>query len=311
MRRLIVSGAIALTALVTGAVAIAAGTPPQAPDRKWHFEGPFGTYDRAAAQRGYQVYQEVCSACHSLSLLAYRNLMELGLTENQVKGLIKDITVPDLNDEGQPVDRPARLSDRFKKPFANELVAAAANNGKAPPDLSVIVKARANGPSYLYALLTGYSEPPAPTKVGQNLHYNRVFPGNQIGMKAPLEKATLVKYSDGTPATIEQQSKDVVAFPAWASDPTLEQLCRLVCGSLAERHEVVEPVQEPAQRPGVRVRADRAPLPHRGRRDDPWSYRDLRWCRDRGFPAERTACDLTRKLSTGRRSSVLALEARD
>mgnify|MGYP006176327103 CR=1 FL=1 len=122
-----------------GAIALAAGTEVSLPKRQWHFQGPFGTYDRAAAQRGYQVYAEVCAACHSLSLLAYRNLMELGLTDTQVKGLIKDIVVPDLNDDGQPIERPARLSDRFRKPFPNELAAAAANNGKAPPDLSVIV----------------------------------------------------------------------------------------------------------------------------------------------------------------------------
>ena len=156
MKKLLVSGAIALAAFSAAAAAIAAGTVEQPPRKSWHFEGPFGTYDRAAAQRGYQVYAEVCAACHSLSLLAYRNLMELGLTENQVKGLIKDIEVPDLNDDGQPIDRPARLSDRFKKPFPNELAAAAANNGKAPPDLSVMVKARANGPNYLHGLLTGY-----------------------------------------------------------------------------------------------------------------------------------------------------------
>ena len=106
MRRLIVSGAIALAAFSAGAgaIALAAGTEVPLPKRQWHFQGPFGTYDRAAAQRGYQVYAEVCSACHSLSLLAYRNLTELGLTENQVKGLIKDIVVPDLNDDGQPIE---------------------------------------------------------------------------------------------------------------------------------------------------------------------------------------------------------------
>src|SRR4029453_16456594 len=149
MRKSIVTGAIALAALAAGAFAVAAETvsaseseqPP--PKRHWHFWGPFGSYDhRPARQRGYQVYHEVCAACHSLSLLAYRNLMELGLTENQVKDLIKDIQVPALGDDGQPIERPARLSDRFKKPFPNTAAAAAANNGKAPPHLRVIVKAR-------------------------------------------------------------------------------------------------------------------------------------------------------------------------
>ena len=154
--------------------------------------------------------------------------MELGLTENQVKGLIKDITVPDLNDEGQPVDRPARLSDRFKKPFANDLVAAAANNGKAPPDLSVIVKARANGPDYLYALLTGYVPfdklTPKQVKefdVTKDDNFNKYFPGHKIGMPPPLgdDKVT---YVDGTKATTDQEASDVVEFLAWASEPHME-----------------------------------------------------------------------------------------
>ncbi len=152
MRKTIVSAALALASLGAGAMAVSAESvsaseaEQKPPQLHWHFEGPFGTYDRAAAQRGYQVYAEVCSACHSLQLLAYRNLMELDLTENQVKGLIKDIQVPDLGDDGQAIERPARLSDSFKKPFANPAIAAAANNGKAPPDLSVMIKAREDGP---------------------------------------------------------------------------------------------------------------------------------------------------------------------
>lgn len=228
MRRLIVSGAIAVAALVTGAVAIAAGPTPQAPSRQWKFEGPFGTYDRAAAQRGYQVYQEVCAACHSLSLLAYRNLMELGLTENQVKDLIKDIVVPDLNDDGQPIERPARLSDRFKKPFPNELAAAAANNGKAPPDLSVIVKARANGPNYMHALLTGYvpfdkltPEQIKEFAVTKDDNFNTYFPGHKIAMASPLDDDK-VTYADGTKATLSQEASDVTEFLTWASEPHME-----------------------------------------------------------------------------------------
>ncbi len=228
MKKLVISGAIALAAVITGAVAIAAGTTPQPPQRSWHFQGPFGTYDRAAAQRGYQVYAEVCAACHSLSLLAYRNLMEIGLTENQVKGLIKDITVPDLNDDGQPIDRPARLSDRFRNPFPNALAAAAANNGKAPPDLSVIVKARAGGADYIYALLTGYVPydklTPAQIKelnVVKDDNYNTYFPGHRIAMAPPLSDDK-VTYVDGTKSTLEQQSSDVSEFLAWASEPWME-----------------------------------------------------------------------------------------
>ncbi len=228
MRKLIATGAVALAALATGAVAIAAGTTPTPPKKQWHFQGPFGTYDRAAAQRGYQVYQEVCAACHSLSLLAYRNLMELGLTENQVKDLIKDIQVPDLNDDGAPVDRPARPSDRFKKPFPNMAAAAAANNGKAPPDLSVIAKARENGPDYLYALLTGYvpfdkltPEQIKAFDVKKDDYFNTYFPGHKIAMAPPLADDK-VTYADNTKSTVSQQASDVTEFLAWAAEPHME-----------------------------------------------------------------------------------------
>jgi cytochrome c1 len=228
MRKLLVTGAIAAASLATAAVAIAAGNTPHPPHRHWHFQGPFGTYDRAAAQRGYQVYQEVCAACHSLSLLAYRNLMELGLTENQVKDLIKDIQVPDLNDDGQPIERPARPSDRFKKPFPNEAAAAAANNGKAPPDLSVIVKARENGPDYIHGLLTGYvpfdkltPEQIKEFAVTKDDNFNQYFPGHKIAMAPPLTDDK-VTYVDGTKATTDQEASDVVEFLAWASEPHME-----------------------------------------------------------------------------------------
>lgn len=228
MRKLLVTGAIAAASLATAAVAIAAGTTPHPPHKHWHFQGPFGTYDRAAAQRGYQVYQEVCAACHSLSLLAYRNLMELGLNENQVKDLIKDIQVPDLNDDGQPIERPARLSDRFKKPFPNEAAAAAANNGKAPPDLSVIIKARENGPDYVHALLTGYvpfdkltPEQIKEFAVTKDDNFNTYFPGHKIAMAPPLSDDK-VTYVDGTKATTDQEASDVVEFLAWASEPHME-----------------------------------------------------------------------------------------
>ncbi len=227
-RKLILSGAAALAVLGIGTVAIAAGDAPTPPKKQWHFQGPFGTYDRAAAQRGYQVYRDVCAACHGLHLVAYRNLMELGLSENQVKGLIADITVSDLNDEGQVADRPARLSDRFKSPFPNMLAAAAANNGKAPPDLSVIVKARAGGADYIHALLVG-SVPfdkltPEQVKefaVTQDDNFNTYFPGHKIAMAPPLADDK-VTYADGTKATVEQMSADVTEFLAWASEPHLE-----------------------------------------------------------------------------------------
>ena len=228
MRKLLVTGAIAAASLATAAVAIAAGDTPHPPHKHWHFQGPFGTYDRAAAQRGFQVYKEVCAACHSLSLLSYRNLTELGLTEDQVKGIAAEFQVPDISDDGSPIERPARPSDRFKKPFANELAAAAANGGKAPPDLSLIVKAREGGPNYIHGILTGYVPfeklTPAQVKeftVTKDENFNLYFPGHKIAMPPPLSDGK-VTYVDGTKATVEQMSTDVVEFLAWASEPHLE-----------------------------------------------------------------------------------------
>lgn len=228
MRKILVSGAIALAALTAGAVAIAAETQVHPPHMHWHFQGPFGTYDRAAAQRGFQVYKEVCSACHSLSLLSYRNLTELGLTEDQVKGIAAEFQVPDIGEDGSAIERPARPSDRFRKPFANELAAAAANGGKAPPDLSLIVKAREGGADYIHGILTGYvpfeklsQEQVKEFAVTKDDYFNLYFPGHKIAMPPPLSDGK-VTYVDGTKATVEQMSTDVTEFLAWASEPHLE-----------------------------------------------------------------------------------------
>jgi ubiquinol-cytochrome c reductase cytochrome c1 subunit len=228
MRKLFVTTAVGLAALTLGAVAIAAGTEAEPPHRHWHFTGPFGTYDRAAAQRGFQVYKEVCSACHSLSLVAYRNLIDLGLSENAVKAIAAEVQVPDLADDGSVIDRPARPSDRFRKPFPNELAAAAANGGKAPPDLSVIVKAREDGANYIHALLNGYVEfaklKPEQIKefaVTKDDNFNTYFPGHKIAMPPPLSDGK-VSYVDGTKASVDQMAADVVEFLAWASEPHLE-----------------------------------------------------------------------------------------
>jgi cytochrome c1 len=226
--KLILAGAAALVAFSAGTIATAAeGTPPL-PKHEWSFQGPFGTYDRAAAQRGFQVYKEVCSACHSMELLAYRNLEELGLTENQVKGIAADFQVPDIGDDGSAIERPARPSDHFKKPFPNELAAAAANGGKAPPDLSVIIKAREGGPNYVYGILTGYvpydkltPEQIKEFNVQKDDHFNTYFPGHRIAMPPPLEDGR-VNYVDGTKNTLQQEASDVVEFLAWASEPHLE-----------------------------------------------------------------------------------------
>ena len=228
MRRIFVSGAIALAALAVGAVAIAAESQAPLKHQHWHFTGPFGTYDRASAQRGFQVYKDVCAACHSLSLLAYRNLMELGLTENQVKGIAAEVQIADIGDDGAAIERPGRLTDRFKKPFPNEAAAAAANGGKAPPDLSLIVKAREGHQDYIYSLLTGYVPfdklTPAQIKefdVKKDDNFNLYFPGHKIAMPPPLSDDK-VQYADGTKATLDQESRDIVEFLAWASEPHLE-----------------------------------------------------------------------------------------
>ena len=228
LNKLVLAGAVALAAFSAGTIATAAEDAPKLPKHEWSFQGPFGTYDRAAAQRGFQVYKEVCSACHSMELLAYRNLEELGLTGNQVKGIAADFQVPDIGDDGSAIERPARPSDHFKKPFPNEAAAAAANGGKAPPDLSVIIKAREGGPDYVYGILTGFVpyEKLTPEQIKEfhvkkDDHFNLYFPGHRIAMPPPLQDGT-VSYVDGTKNTLQQEASDVVEFLAWASEPHLE-----------------------------------------------------------------------------------------
>jgi ubiquinol-cytochrome c reductase cytochrome c1 subunit len=209
--------------LFAAAPAHAAGGEIAIPDRKFSFDGIFGTYDRASAQRGFQVYKEVCAACHGMRLVAYRNLRDLGLTEAQVAGIASQFEIKDgPNDEGQMFERPGRPADRFRSPFPNDAAARAANNGALPPDLSVMAKARAGGADYLFALLTGYVDPPAGVTVMDGMHYNAYFPGHQIAMGAPLNPDQ-VEYADGTSATVEQMAHDVSTFLQWAAEPELEQ----------------------------------------------------------------------------------------
>jgi ubiquinol-cytochrome c reductase cytochrome c1 subunit len=190
---------------------------------KWHFDGVTGTFDRQSIQRGFQVYKEVCAACHSLSLLSYRNLQEVGFSEAEVKAIAAEKNVPDIpNDKGEIVERPARPSDRFVPPYPNENAARAANNGAYPPDLSLIVKARHDGANYIYSLLTGYGKPlPHGFQLGEGMNYNPYFPGGQIAMPAPLADGA-VTYEDGTTASVDQMSRDVVNFLQWASEPEME-----------------------------------------------------------------------------------------
>lgn len=205
-------------------LASAAGGEIPLPAVKFSFTSPFGTFDRAATQRGFQVYKEVCSACHAAHLLAYRNLTEIGLTPAQVEAIAATVTVQDgPNDEGQMFERPGRPSDRFRKPFANDAAARAANNGALPPDLSLMVKARPGGAPYVYALLTGYGDAPEGVTIQEGMHYNKYFPGHQIAMAAPLNSEGQVEYGDATKATVEQMAHDVATFLAWAAEPELEQ----------------------------------------------------------------------------------------
>lgn len=196
------------------------------PRQSWSFSGPFGTFDRAQLQRGYQVYREVCASCHSMNLVAFRNLSQPGgpeFGEDEVKALAAEFDVEDGPDEdGEMFTRPAVPADRFPAPFANEQAARAANNGSYPVDLSVIVKARPGGADYLYALLAGYrDEPPAGVELREGMYYNEYFPGHQIAMALPLFEDG-IDYADGSPQTVEQYARDVSAFLAWAAEPTLE-----------------------------------------------------------------------------------------
>ncbi len=218
--------AFALASLLLGAGTAAAQDVPL-PPQSFSFDGPFGTFDRAAAQRGFQVYKEVCSACHSMKEMYYRNLEGIGLTPAQVAAVAATVTVPGpLDDSGQPTERPALPADHFRSPFPNDAAARAANNGALPPDQSVLEKAREGGATYIYDLLNGYRDPPAGMKVGTGLYYNLYFAGQQIGMPQPLHDGQ-VTYTDGTPATVEQMSRDVVTFLTFAANPEMEERKRM------------------------------------------------------------------------------------
>ena len=191
----------------------------------WSFKGLFGKFDRASLQRGYQVYTEVCSSCHSMKYLSYRNLSEKGgpeFTVEQVKAIAASFDVVDgPNVDGEMFDRPGKLSDKFVMPYENVKAAEAANGGAYPPDMSVLVKARGGGVDYIYSLLQGYEEAPSGMILDEGVHYNKYMYGNKIKMSAPLSDG-IVEYSDGTNANVEQMSKDVITFLMWAAEPSLE-----------------------------------------------------------------------------------------
>ncbi len=253
-----VASAAVLAGLAAGTPVSAAGDAhgPEIAPQQWSFGGVRGKFDKAQLQRGFLVYKEVCSSCHGMRQMSFRNLVQKGgpeFPEEGVKTLAATYKVNDLpNDQGKILKRPARLSDRIPSPFDNEQQARSANNGALPPDLSLIARARGveaekpffmvpwhmvkdivinggyqeAGSDYLYALLTGYQDAPKDMKMSDGMYYNAVYSGHQIGMPSPLSDG-IVKYTDGTPAKIDNHARDVTAFLSWAADPKLEERKRM------------------------------------------------------------------------------------
>lgn len=230
--------AVAAWSLLWGVIAYV-GDPPQETvehhfhehprDASYTFEGPLGRFDRQQLQRGFQVYREVCAACHGLNLVAFRNLHDLGYSEAEVRAIADQwqIQVPSINpDTGEAATRKALPADRFPSPYANDTAARAANNNALPPDLSLIVKAREGGAEYVESLLTGYQNPPADlpeaNRPGQGLYFNPYFANLNIAMPPPITADGQVTYADGTLATRQQMAHDVAAFLTWAAEPNLE-----------------------------------------------------------------------------------------
>lgn len=228
MRKILLSLMAAATLGLAAPQTEASSGAPVPPAQEWSFQGFFGTYDRDALRRGLQVYREVCSSCHGLSLVSYRHLGNVGFSEDEVKAIAGEYEVEDgPNDEGEMFMRAAIPADRFVKPFPNTKAAQAANNGALPPDLSLIVKARKHGPDYLYALLTGYKdEAPEGVHISDGQYYNEFFPGHAISMAPPVDDES-VEYADGTEATKAQIAKDVTTFLAWTASPELEERKRM------------------------------------------------------------------------------------
>lgn len=204
----------------------------RAKDLKLSSDGPFGRFDPQQLQRGFQVYKEVCAGCHSLSLVSFRDLHQLGYNEAEVKAIANQwaIEAPSVNPEtGEAATRKAIPSDKFPSPYANETAARAANNNALPPDLSLLAKAREGGAAYIYSLLTGYQAQPREllakfpaAKTPEGLHYNPYFANLNIAMPPPITADGQVTYADGTPATVDQMSKDVAAFLLWTAEPNLQ-----------------------------------------------------------------------------------------
>jgi len=241
-------------ALILFAAAVAAASAAMAEEQttpvrqSWSFAGPFGTFDRAQIQRGFHVYRDVCAACHGMKHVAFRNLAQPGgpgFSPEQAKQVASEYRITDgPNDRGEMFERPGRLSDYLPSPDANEQAARARFNGASPPDLSVIAKSRGveagfpwfivdavrqyqeGGPDYIFAYLTGYESAPADVKLGDGQFWNKYFPGHRTAMRPPMQNGQ-VEYTDGTPATVEQYSRDVAAFLMWVAEPHLEARKRI------------------------------------------------------------------------------------
>jgi len=207
---------------ITGsALSAEAGKHPL--QQQWSFNGPLGKYDQAALQRGWQVYQQVCAACHSLKYFRFRNLSDMGYDASMIKAFAKEYEVAgEPDDYGDETVRAALPQDAFPSPFANDNAARASNNGALPPDLSLIVKARHDGANYVYSLLTGYNDAPAGFEVSDGMTYNAYFKGAQIAMASPLS-ADAIEYEDNSPATVERMASDVVQFLNFVAEPKLEE----------------------------------------------------------------------------------------
>ncbi|MFL6720711.1 MAG: cytochrome c1 [Sphingomonas sp.] len=237
----LVFAGVLLISLISGVATYLKSPPAPLPAEEFHkqpkplhlkSDGPFGKFDKRQLQRGFQVYSEVCSACHSMNLVAFRDLKGLGYNEAEIKKIASDwkTEVPSINpDTGEAATRKALPSDHIPSPFPNEVAARAANNNALPPDLSLMTKAREGGPAYVYSILTGFQPQPAEllkkfpdAKTPPGLHYNPYFANLNIAMPPPLTSDGQVTYADGTRPTVDQMAKDVAAFLAWTAEPNLE-----------------------------------------------------------------------------------------
>jgi cytochrome c1 len=248
LQRLMLAFAVAAPLSVAAISFASAQNAAPPPRQHWSFAGPFGIFDQGQLQRGFKIYREVCSTCHSLKLLAFRNLADPGgpgFSEAEAAAIAAGFQVTaGPNDQGQMYQRPGQLADHFPPPFPNDQAARMALGGKLPPDMSVLAKARSyewgfpqfvfdaftqyqeDGPDYIHAILNGYGDPPAGFTLPPGAMYNKYFPGNAIGMPKPLNDGQ-VEYTDGTPTTVDQYGRDVAAFLMWAAEPTLDARKRL------------------------------------------------------------------------------------